>query len=190
MSMNAPGDGRDLPDYEQRLRSEVHRLQMVVAKQIDQLATLEKELRRRNSIIDGVCGALADAGGDILCQREDGNYGESVRQVVKERDEANRHWIEDDRDLNELIAENEKLTARIAELESQLAEMPKVIVGSLTTYLPVGFYAVAAADGYFFDHQIVVSDDIDSGATTVGWLYCRLDFPATSAATNQKGGAT
>ncbi len=91
---------------------------------------LRQEVERRKQIIDGVKGALADAGGDILCQREDGNYGESVRQVVKERDEAiddaqksaagysfmvlksRRHKID------ELTKQLTTAQARIAELEA------------------------------------------------------------------------
>lgn len=39
------------------------------------------------SQLDGVTGALADAG-DVLANRVDGDYGASVRQVVEQRDEA------------------------------------------------------------------------------------------------------
>lgn len=46
----------------------------------------EKQLSWIADSLAGVQGALADAGGEILCIREDGNYGESVRQIVGERD--------------------------------------------------------------------------------------------------------
>lgn len=52
-------------------------------------ADLRTANTRLRSQLDGVQGALADAG-DVLAMREDGDYGASVRQVVEQRDEANK----------------------------------------------------------------------------------------------------
>jgi hypothetical protein len=46
---------------------------------------LKREVIRLANIIAGIQGALADAA-DVLCCREDGDYGASVRQVVEQRD--------------------------------------------------------------------------------------------------------
>lgn len=45
------------------------------------------EVERLRQQIKGVQGALADAG-DVLCFREDGDYGSSVREAVEQRDAA------------------------------------------------------------------------------------------------------
>lgn len=51
----------------------------------DDLETMTKVANFLQSQLDGVTGALADAG-DVLANRVDGDYGASVRQVVEQRD--------------------------------------------------------------------------------------------------------
>jgi len=58
------------------------------------LAALEAENAKLRSQLSGVCGALADAG-NVLANRVDGNYGESVRELVKERDDLRFLVIDD-----------------------------------------------------------------------------------------------
>lgn len=57
---------------------------MSVAAHVKQVVEDHAELR---SQLAGVQGALADAG-DVLAIREDGNYGESVRELMRQRDAA------------------------------------------------------------------------------------------------------
>lgn len=51
------------------------------------LAEVEGERSKLRSQLAGVQGALADEG-NVLCQREDGNYGESVRQITAAKEAA------------------------------------------------------------------------------------------------------
>lgn len=58
-----------------------------------------------------------DSAGTRVCEAID-----FIRHQQAEVEQWKRHWIEDDRDLNELIAENDKLRAENAELRERCGE--------------------------------------------------------------------
>src|SRR5262245_33302307 len=70
-------------------RDELRRLQGELSATTSALAEAQREVSKLRCQISGVCGALADAA-TVLCHRDDGDYGESVRALTAERDEARR----------------------------------------------------------------------------------------------------
>ena len=91
----------DLFDKEARGVSPMHFAIERVKELQSQLTTLTAENARLKQQIGGVQGALADAG-DVLCFREDEDYGSSVRQVIEERDKLREQLAAKERDSKRL----------------------------------------------------------------------------------------
>lgn len=98
---------------------------------LKQLAAAEADRNRLASTLSSIQGALADAG-DVLAIREDGNYAESVRELVRQRDR-----LKAERDA--AVAERKHAESNLEYLETEWSDAANILtVAGIETWREVG----------------------------------------------------